>query len=267
MQPRSEGSQRCLTFQVTVTPRTRVHTYRDYLGNAVHHFDVPSAHRHLMIVAEATVDVAPPPSVPLGLGNDAWGQLDVQLAGGDFWEMLTPSQFSQWTDAMDMFATELSLPAAPEARLRDPFALLMQVNSAVYQAISYVPKSTRVDSPVDDALRNRQGVCQDYSHIMLALVRRMGIPCRYVSGYLFHKSGEQVRSTEGATHAWVEAYVPEIGWVGFDPANRICPTEAYIRTSIGLDYWSAAPVRGLRRGVAEESLAVTVTVQRAGAEQ
>jgi transglutaminase-like putative cysteine protease len=70
-----------------------------------------------------------------------------------------------------------------------------------------------------------------------------------------------------ASHAWAEAFVHDLGWVGFDPANRICPTEAYIRTSIGLDYWSAAPVRGLRRGVAEESLAVTVTVQRAGAEQ
>jgi transglutaminase-like putative cysteine protease len=260
MQPRSEGSQRCLTFQVTVTPRTRVHTYRDYLGNAVHHFDVPSAHRHLMIVAEATVDVAPPPSVPSCLENDAWGQLDAQLTSGDFWEMLTPSQFSQWTESMEIFAKELSVPVAPEARLRDPFALLMEVNSAVYRAISYVPKSTRVDSPVDDALLNRQGVCQDYSHIMLALVRRMGIPCRYVSGYLFHKSGEQVRSTEGATHAWVEAYLPEIGWVGFDPTNNILAGETHVRTAVGRDYADVPPTRGVFKGQASSELTVAVRV-------
>jgi transglutaminase-like putative cysteine protease len=213
-----------------------------------------------MIIAEATVDVAPPASVPPCLENDGWGQLDAQLATGDFWEMLTPSQFSQWTESMEMFARELSLPAAPEARLHDLFELLMQVNSGVYRAISYVPKSTRVDSPVDDALRNRQGVCQDYSHIMLALVRRMGIPCRYVSGYLFHKAGEQVRSTEGATHAWVEAYLPEIGWVGFDPTNNILAGETHVRTAVGRDYADVPPTRGVFKGQASSELTVAVRV-------
>ena len=85
MQPRSEGLQRCLTFQLTVTPLTRVQSYRDYLGNAVHHFDVPSAHRHLMIIAEATVDVASAAVLPPRLETDAWLQLDAQLARGDFW--------------------------------------------------------------------------------------------------------------------------------------------------------------------------------------
>src|ERR1035438_4966660 len=94
MQPRSEGLQRCLSFQVTVTPRTRVQSYRDYLGNLVHHFDVPSAHRHLMIVAEATVDVAAAANMPPRLDDDAWKHLDAQLGSGDFWEMLTPSQFA-----------------------------------------------------------------------------------------------------------------------------------------------------------------------------
>jgi len=103
MQPRSEGLQRCLTFQVTVTPRTRVQTYRDYLGNDVHHFDVPSAHRHLMIIAESTVDVAPSPVLPPRLEKDAWQNLDAQLATGDFWEMLSHSQFVQWTEAMEGF--------------------------------------------------------------------------------------------------------------------------------------------------------------------
>src|ERR1700674_3822750 len=106
--------------------------------------------------------------------------------------MGTPRQFAHWTGSMETFAAELSVPAAEEARLRDPLELVMELNSAVFGAIAYVPKSTRVDSPIDDALRNRQGVCQDYAHIMLALARRMGIPCRYVSGYLFHKAGEQV---------------------------------------------------------------------------
>jgi transglutaminase-like putative cysteine protease len=260
MQPRSEGLQRCLTFQVTVTPRTRVQTYRDYLGNAVHHFDVPSAHRHLTIVAEATVDVAPLRTIPPCLDNDAWRQLDTQLATGDFWEMLTPSQFAHWTESMETFAAELGVQDAAAARRRDPLELLLELNSAVFGAISYVPKSTHVDSPVDDALRNRQGVCQDYSHIMLALARRMGVPCRYVSGYLFHKAGEQVRSTEGATHAWVEAYLPGLGWLGFDPTNNIMAGETHVRTAVGRDYADVPPTRGVFKGEASSELTVAVRV-------
>jgi transglutaminase-like putative cysteine protease len=260
MQPRSEGLQRCLSFQVTVTPRTRVQSYRDYLGNAVHHFDVPSAHRHLMIVAESTVDVASGTVLPPRLDDDAWRQLDAQLASGDFWEMLTPSQFAQWTDLMETFAAELGVPAASEARLRDPLELLTELNSAVCSAISYVPKSTRVDSPVDDALRNRQGVCQDFAHIMLTLVRRLGIPCRYVSGYLFHKAGDHIRSTEGATHAWVETYLPGIGWTGFDPTNNILAGEHHVRTGVGRDYADVPPTRGVFKGEASSELTVAVRV-------
>jgi len=263
MQPRSEGRQRCLAFQVTVTPRARVLSHRDYLGNAVHHFDVPSAHRHLMIVAESTVDVAPVPPPALETGEDAWSRLDRELAEGDFWEMLSASQFAHWTEQMGQFAADLNLPSPREARSRDPLELVLQVNSAVYGAISYVPKSTRVDSPVDEALRNRQGVCQDYSHIMLALVRRLGIPCRYVSGYLFHRAGSNVRSSEGATHAWVEAFLPGPGWVGLDPTNNVVAGESHVRTAVGRDYADVPPTRGVFKGEASSELTVAVRVTHA----
>src|SRR5262249_55396235 len=142
MQPRSEGRQRCLTCQVTVTPRAHVQSYRDYLGNVVHHFDVPSAHRHLTIISESTVDVAPAPDLQQSLSHDAWQRLDGQLANGDYWEMLMPSRFAQWTGSIDAFAKELQLPDADRARHRDPMELVANLNLAVYQAISYVPKST-----------------------------------------------------------------------------------------------------------------------------
>jgi transglutaminase-like putative cysteine protease len=260
MHPRSEGLQRCLNFQVNVTPRTRVQSYRDYMGNVVHHFDVPGAHRQLTIVAESMVDVAPRATLPAGLGEDAWAQLDAQLSNGDFWEMLAPSQFAQWTALIEEFALELRLPEAERAREGDPLELIAELNAAVYKAIAYVPKSTRVDSPVDDALRNRQGVCQDYSHIMIALVRRMGIPCRYVSGYLFHKAGSKTRSTEGATHAWVEAFLPALGWVGFDPTNNVWADETHVRTAVGRDYADVPPTRGVFKGDASSELTVAVRV-------
>ena len=95
-----------------------------------------------------------------------------------------------------------------KARQRDPLEFVLNLNALLYSKIAYVPKSTRVDSPIDHALESRQGVCQDFAHIMIGLTRRIGIPCRYVSGYLFHKAGEKTRSAEGATHAWVETLLP-----------------------------------------------------------
>ena len=260
MQPRSEGPQRCLSFQVDIRPRARVQSYRDYLGNVVHHFDVPSTHRQLTIIAESTVDVAPRPALPPRLDASAWEQLDAAVAGGDFWETLASSHFAQWTAGMEEFGNEIGLAAPGEARCRDPLELLLEVNSAVCNAIAYVPKSTRVDSPVDDALRNRQGVCQDYSHVMIALVRRLGVPCRYVSGYLFHKAGSKTRSAEGATHAWVETFLPGLGWTGFDPTNNVIAGEAHVRTAVGRDYANVPPTRGLFKGDAGSEMTIAVRV-------
>ncbi|HUA61615.1 MAG TPA: transglutaminase family protein [Verrucomicrobiae bacterium] len=259
MHPRSEGPQRCLGFEVTVSPRTRLQSYRDYLGNVVHHFDVPGPHRQLTITAEAMVDVESIPAPPERIDGDAWSLLDSDIAARDFWEMLTPSQFTQWTPAIDEFARELKLPIGREARSRDPLGLLRETNSTLYHAIEYVPKSTRVDSPVDDALRSRRGVCQDFSHIAIALVRRMGIPCRYVSGYLFHRKNT-ARSPEGATHAWIEAYLPVLGWTGFDPTNNIAAGDTHVRTAVGRDYADVPPTRGVFKGDASSELTVAVRV-------
>jgi transglutaminase-like putative cysteine protease len=260
MNPRSEGLQRCLSFNLSVTPRARVQHYRDYLGNVIHHFDVPSPHRHLTIIAEAMVDVTPQADSPARLDAGAWTRLDATTAQRDFWEMLAPSQFAQWTDPMAAFAAELKLPSREEARRTDPMQLLLELNAAVYDAIEYVPKSTRVDSPAEDALRYRQGVCQDYAHIAIALVRQLGIPCRYVSGYLFHREGVKTRSAEGATHAWVEAYLPEIGWTGFDPTNNTLAGETHVRTAVGRDYADVPPTRGVFKGNADSELTVAVRV-------
>ncbi len=260
MHPRSEGLQRCLSFQVKVSPKTRVQSYRDHLANVVHHFDVPGTHRQLTIISEAMIDVTASEALPERLGDGAWDQLDSALGARDFWEVLHPSQFAEPTELVEELASERRIPARLEARQYDPLEVVRQVNDAVYEAIEYVPRSTRVDSPVDDALKSRQGVCQDYAHIMIALVRRAGIPCRYVSGYLFHRSGAQTRSTEGATHAWVEAWLPGLNWVGFDPTNRTIATETHVRTAVGRDYADVPPTRGMFRGDAATQLTVAVRV-------
>ena len=131
----------------------------------------------------------------------------------------------------------------------------------MFHHFEYVPKSTKVDSPIDLALLTHAGVCQDFAHIMIALVRsKLRIPCRYVSGYLFHGHSDHDRSVTSATHAWVEAFLPELGWVGFDPTNHLIAADRHIRTAIGCDYSAVPPTHGIFRGRASSELTVAVRV-------
>src|SRR4029077_2183589 len=125
----------------------------------------------------------------------------------------------------------------------DPLDTLRRLTGDIFERFEYSPQVTRVDSPIDEALGARHGVCQDFAHIMIALVRGLGVPCRYVSGYLFQQSDGAVRSSSAATHAWVEAWLPDLGWVGFDPPNNLAATEGHIRVAVGRDYADVPPTR------------------------
>ena len=256
LQPRSEANQRCLSFTLDVTPSANITQYRDFAGNTVHHFDIAGAHREVKVSAQSTVQVQ---SVPAPRSSEAgdWADLDALTAGDDYWEMMLPSEFAHSGDSLEQLAKELRCE-----RRGDPLELLTELNEGIYELFSYVPNSTKVDSPIEDALRSRQGVCQDFAHIMIALVRKLRIPCRYVSGYLFHleENGRKDRSLEGASHAWVEALVPRLGWTAFDPTNNLIGGDRHIRVAIGRDYADVPPTRGVYKGEAQSELSVAVTV-------
>jgi len=254
MQPRSEGLQRCLSFSLDVLPNANIMWYRDFSGNTVHHFDIPGRHARVKVVAQAVVEVQPPP-LPVVPDVGTWQDMDALIAAGDQWEMLLPSRFALPTPALRQLASELKLK-----RRGNPLELLLLVSESLFNKFEYVPNSTKVDSPIDDALESRQGVCQDFAHIMIALLRELRVPCRYVSGYLFHGKADHDRSPEGASHAWLEAFLPGPGWVAFDPTNNLMGSERHIRIAIGRDYADVPPTRGVYKGEAESELSVSVTV-------
>ncbi|SIQ19749.1 Transglutaminase-like enzyme, putative cysteine protease [Rhizobium sp. RU35A] len=131
---------------------------------------------------------------------------------------------------------------------------------AIHETVAYQPGSTDSETTAEQALEAKSGVCQDHAHIFIAAARQLHLPARYVSGYLLMDGQiEQV-----ATHAWAEAHIPGLGWVGFDAANKICPDERYVRVATGLCYRDAAPVSGMRIGSAGENLKVSLTVAAAG---
>jgi transglutaminase-like putative cysteine protease len=255
MHPRTEAEQRCLSFQLFVDPKTRIHMYRDYHGNSIHHFNVPAKHLELRIVAEALVEIEAPPELPQALTPESWDALDAEVAAGDYWEMLMPSTFAQPGEGLLSLVEPLRV-----SRRDDPLTFLRELNVAIYEWFEYAPKSTRVDSPIDHAIEARKGVCQDFAHIMTALVRHVRIPCRYVSGYMYPRSEHKDRSPESATHAWVEALLPGFGWVGFDPTNNVLARSRHIRTAIGRDYADVPPTKGIFKGATESQLSVSVQV-------
>jgi transglutaminase-like putative cysteine protease len=254
MQPRDDDEQRCRSFRLQTTPRAVIHSYRDYLGNVVHHFNVPGRHGQLMVTAEALVEVDLPPPLPTVTASD-WDRLDSLTAAQDHWDMLMPSHFARPSDSLRELARELGV-----ARGDDPLTTLRELNTRLYRAFDYEPDITDAHSPIDVALAARRGVCQDFAHIMIALVRELGIPCRYVSGYLFHRREDHDRSEEDATHAWVEALLPGAGWVGFDPTNNLLAGDRHIRAAVGRDYADVPPTRGVYKGKATGELEVSVRV-------
>lgn len=256
MHPRSDSNQHCLTFTLSVSPRCRVFSYRDHQGNNVQHFNIPGEHNQLVVIAESVVEQQPLPDVPGFLAPDAWNALDELIDTGDYWEMLLPSPFALDTPAL------IDLAAKLEARRRDdPLMLVHEINQRLFEYFEYVPRSTRVDSPIDEAILSGKGVCQDFAHTMIALLRHVRIPARYVSGYLYRSPEDRDRSTPDATHAWVDVLLPHLGWVGFDPTNNLIAHHRHIRTAVGRDYSDVPPTLGIFRGQTDSELYVAVHVE------
>lgn len=253
MQPRSESNQRCSRFNLVVSPEVRCGSYKDYLGNVIHNFDIHAPHRRLAIKSEAVVEVRPNPVLPDALDMTAWNTLDTASNERDYFDFLMDGTYARSSDLLENFANELDL-----SRRTDPLSLLRELTQKIYNAFEYEQHVTKVDSPIDVALTSRRGVCQDFTHIMLTLVRKMGIPARYVSGYLYHEKLD--RSDEDASHAWLEAWLPELGWIGFDPTNNLLVNDRHIRVSIANDYAGASPSRGVFKGKATTELDVRVQV-------
>jgi len=255
MQPRNEGLQHLLSFALQTNPRAAVTAHHDGEGNTVHHFDVPGSHNSLTITATALVSLVARPALPDRLEHASWEELGRLTATDEYWDYLAPSRFARPSPLLHDFAREQRL-----SRGADPLSTVRAINAAIHNAFDYMAQRTRADSPIDDALRIRQGVCQDFAHIMIALLRELTIPARYVSGYLAQRDSGQDRSAADATHAWVEALLPALGWVGFDPTNSRVADDRHIRVAVGRDYDDVPPTHGVYKGLADNDLAVAVQV-------
>ena len=254
LHPLSNERQRCEQFVLTVNPKTSVYTYVDAAQNIINHFQIPGRLTELHVSAESTVDVYAPTPAPSTVPRESWALFDT-LSATPLLDMMLPSQHTRPSTSLDAFMREHNIQ-----RDEDPLTTVRSLNTVLYHSIRYTPQSTTVDSTIDEVLAQRKGVCQDISHLMIALCRRLGIPARYISGYLYHRRSDNDRSQTDATHAWVEVWLPTIGWVGFDPTNNMLTGERHITVATGRDYADVTPTRGIYRGLANEELSVSVRI-------
>ncbi|MFN8475439.1 MAG: transglutaminase family protein [Anaerolineae bacterium] len=240
VRPRDEHGQRCLSFKLSVEPQAPVDELTDDFGNTVHCYSILPAHRRCVIVATSVVETTQQVLIPAANPH--------LLERHD---ALAPSRYAFWTPAIEAFAREHAGEGSDEDRM-------LALKYAIYEHFDYVPGSTDISTTADEVLQGRKGVCQDFAHLLIACCRCIGIPARYVSGYLYDRSNGPYDVL--ATHAWVEAYSGQ-GWLGLDPTHRRMVTDHYVRIAIGRDYADAAPVRGFYKGTAKEKMSVTVRIR------
>jgi len=262
MQPQKSARQRLVSFDLDLDPPAQVFSYADSFGNAVYHFDVPQPHDKLTITARSAVETQAAPPLPDQLDRGEWDRLRSEFLRGENFDYLNPHAFARETEALHAFMAEREIDGL---RSLDPLTAVRQLNELIYGAFGYEAGVTRADSPIDDVLKARKGVCQDFAHVMIAICRSWGIPARYVSGYLFTDRKHGDRSDPDATHAWVEVFLPSLRWIGLDPTNNTPATERHVACAVGRDYSDVPPSRGVYKGEAESQLAVGVSVRKARA--
>jgi transglutaminase-like putative cysteine protease len=238
LRPMDGNGQRCLDFNLELSHRIEPKTYVDGFGNHVHYFNLVRPHAGLSVVSRSTVETG------LDLYEDPGEELVL-----DFLRFRSPVKDVE--GIRDLAARHaISDPSSPAAVER----ALDGLTAAISREFTYDRTVTNVYSGVDDVLRLRAGVCQDFAHLFIAAARAMGVPARYVSGYI-HFPGERESS---ASHAWAEAWVAGRGWIGFDATHPVRTTPHHVRLAVGRDYTDAAPTRGVYVGSATSTMSISV---------
>ncbi|HYR89361.1 MAG TPA: transglutaminase family protein [Terriglobia bacterium] len=255
--PRRFSGQQVRDTAIHVHPQPAfMYQRKDYYGNDVTSFEVLEKHDRLEATAESTVDVQSESTGPLP--SISWEKAREQIAAEPDPACIEASEFiynSPYVPAasqLDDYARKTFIPDRPLLECAQDLA------HRIHKEFKYRPKSTSIDIPLTDVLRKRQGVCQDFAHVMIGALRSMRLAARYVSGYV--RPGPKVQGAQ-ASHAWVGVFFPGNGWCGFDPTNDVMVSDSHITLAWGRDYGDVAPVKGITLGGGGQTIEVEVYVR------
>jgi transglutaminase-like putative cysteine protease len=242
--PRNHDGQYVARWRIDVSTDCRLDQHEDAFGNIIHTFTADGPFSELSVLVEGEIETRD----TQGIVRGAVERFPPTL-------FLRESALTVADESLAAFAA-----ACRDAADGKVLALLHVMLERLHEEMTYDTDPTQVATSASEAFALKRGVCQDLTHIFIAASRSLGIPARYVGGY-FHRGDGVIEQDAG--HAWAEAFVPELGWIGFDPANGFCSTDAHVRGAVGLDYLGAAPLRGTRYGGAGEAMSVKVRVDQA----
>jgi transglutaminase-like putative cysteine protease len=249
--PRSDNRQNVILSRVETVPATRSYRYIDYWGTAVTAFDLHAPHTELEVTASSVVetDKPEPPTEKV-----TWEELRSEAVIDKFDEVLGPTHYTPRSKRLRRVGDRI-------AKFNDPHDAVIATADWVNSELDYVPGTTGVHSSAIDALREGNGVCQDFAHLTLAVLRSIGIPSRYVSGYLHpHRKAPIGETVDGQSHAWIQAWTG--GWWNFDPTNDKEINEQYVSVGVGRDYADVTPLKGIYSGGGSSDLDVVVDITR-----
>jgi transglutaminase-like putative cysteine protease len=248
LQPFSNEQQTVDSFELRIDPAARVRQYHDFFSNCVHNFDIVEPHSQLLVETRLQVVTHPAPSLGLDARPAALARLKEALKAERCYDFIQESRYvdtspETWRLAVDATQGE-----------SDVWQCALRVMHFVHGHLAYESYSTNVHTHMQEVLKQRRGVCQDFAHVMLGLCRTLRLPALYVSGYL-------ATETASATHAWVEVFVPGHGWQALDPTHNRVPDEHYVKIGVGRDYADVAPVKGTYKGTIERTMNVEVMIE------
>jgi transglutaminase-like putative cysteine protease len=263
--PPTNAFQTCLRskFRIDPTPQSLRH-YKDAFGNHVSYFEINRPHTELTITVESEVDIKSQSQQELFQSDLPWDQVrDSIRSSTDECTILVrdfclPSQLVPIIDGVEQYAAKSFTPGRPIVEATH------ELMRRIFEEFKYDPSFTTISTPLQQVLEHKKGVCQDFAHLALACLRSIGLPARYVSGYLETLPPEGQEKLEGAdaSHAWFSVYTPNNGWINFDPTNNIVPDDQHIVLAIGRDFADVTPLKGVIYGGGAHELDVAVDVRR-----
>ena len=263
--PRNTGRQACKNSKILIDPYPDVLTeYEDFFGNKVMYFAIQREHSDLRVTVLSEIEKSAHSAPEINLyGNMSWEEVRRQLTAQgpafiDALQYIPETPMTAISPPVAAYALESFTPGRPV------FAAVHELMQRIYRDFTFHPGFTTVATPISDVMRDRRGVCQDFAHLAIACVRSMGLPARYMSGYLETLPPPGVEKLHGvdASHAWFAVFIPDMGWVEFDPTNNQIPSEQHITIGWGRDYADIAPLKGVIVSTGGHKLSVSVDVRR-----
>ena len=262
LEPRSSPRQTSLRSAVIVDPAPSVRSAgRDYFGNPTIHLTIQDPHERLVVHATSRIEKQAGRPVDFDR-SQSWEEVRRRLESSTDAATLDacPFAFASPYVATDGEVLEFALPSFPSGR--PILAAAADLTARLHREFEYRGGVTDVSTPVDQVLRSKKGVCQDFAHLQIACLRRLGLPARYISGYLMTRppAGQEKLVGADASHAWVSVWCPDVGWVDFDPTNNLLPADEHVTLAWGRDYGDVSPINGFMVGGGSHKVSVAVDV-------